>query len=214
MKDFRVTQAKVLLPVQSVAPIRGFLPPSILLVGERLDKATQIVYNGIVAEEFVAQSPTRLVVRIPPSQVGRKLDQLKVVSDVSITRGSAEVVLGIERPLRIAEGIEKLVQSWLLLFLTTPGSDIFSPHSGGGGRALIGTTTDRNHRSAAADLALAVERTRTELVRLQSVTRVPPSEKLLNTVIESVQFDEDTTTLVAQVSIKNMLGETAEVSVR
>jgi len=215
MKDFRVIQAKVLLPIHSLTPIRGFLPVSILISGERLDKTKEVFYNGIQAKEFVIQSPTSLLLRVPPSQVGKRLDSLKIVANAYATRSPAEIVLEVAKPIDSVEGIERLIQSWLLVFFTTPGSDIFSKGSGGGVKSILGHPTDRDQKGAAADLALSVEKTKNELMRIQTSSRyISPRERLLSCNLDSVEFDSETTTLVAQVSIQNSLGEVAEISVR
>lgn len=65
MKDFRIVQAKTLLDIYSIAPIRGFNPPSIVVVGSKLNSVSEILYNGVTADEFFVSSDSRIVVRIP-----------------------------------------------------------------------------------------------------------------------------------------------------
>lgn len=215
MKDFRIVNSKTVLKIISVAPIRNFRPPSIVVVGEKLDLTQEVLFNGVEAEEFVISAPTRLIVRIPPSQVGKPLTDLKALSSVSLTKKDALVSFEITKPAKKIEGIDRLVQSWLMLFMSTPGSDVFDKSSGGGGLALVGRTTNRNGKGVAADLALAVERSTAELRKKQgSDLRVPQSEKLLNCTLDSVEFDPDTTTLSGRVTIQNMLGDAAEVTLR
>lgn len=213
MKDLRIVTAKVILTVYSVSPIRGFLPLSIVAIGKRLDLATEVLYNGVTADEFVVSSSTRLIIRIPPSQVGRAFTDLKVLAPVSAAQQEASLSFGIQRPAKTLSGIDRLVQSWVMVFFTTPGSDVFDPESGGGAKSLIGKTTDRAGKNISADLAMAVERTKQELLRLQSRNQnIPPSEKLLSSSLDTVQFDSDTTVLSARINIQNMLGDAAEVS--
>jgi hypothetical protein len=214
VNDFRIVTAKAILRVFSISPVRGFLPISIVVVGEKLDRTTEVQYNGIQADEFVVATPSRLIVKVPPSQVGKPLKDLKVLSPVSLAKMDAVLSLGVPRPLSKVSGIDRLVQSWVLIFMTTPGSDIFSPTSGGGGSAIIGRSTDRNGKGVTADLSLAVEKTRQELLRLQAQNQtIPPSEKLLSSGLDRVEFDKQSTVLSARVNIQNMLGATAEVSV-
>lgn len=213
MKDFRIVTAKVILPVYSIAPIRGFLPISILVTGQGLDKASEVLYNGISVSEFAVVAPTRLVVKIPASQVGKKFQDIKVLSPVSVAKQDAMLSFGVTTPPKTVSGIDRLVQSWVLIFLTTPGSDIFTPKSGGGAIAIVGRPTDRNGKGIAADLALAIERTKQEILRLQAGNQtVPPSEKLLSSTLDSIQFDRESTVTSARVNIQNMIGNTAEVS--
>ena len=213
MNDLRIITAKVLLPVSMVAPIRGFYPPSLMVIGKDLSTATEIEYNGVLTSEWIVSSPTRLVVRIPPSQVGLRFTGLRVFADIAPSGGKALVEFAVPAPLKKIGGIDRLVQAWLLVFFTTPGSDVFDQSSGGGGRTLIGKSTDRNHRGVAADLALSIDRTKSELLRLQSRTpSIPPEERLLSSDLISIAFDDRTSTLYASVSLKNMVGDAAQLA--
>jgi len=215
MKDFRIVNAKVVLKIFQILPIRGFLPPSIVVIGERLDRTEEVVFNGLQANEFIISSPSRLIVRIPESQVGKELRDLQVLSSVSVTRLPTSITLEISKPPKTVEGIDRLVQAWLMIFYSTPGSDIFDLSSGGGALSMVGRTTSRNGKNVAADMAQSIEKTKNELVRLQTKNpRIPPSERLLSSDLQSVQFDASNTVLSARVSIKNMLSEDAEISIR
>jgi hypothetical protein len=213
MKDFRVVSAKVLLNVSRVVPIRNFLPVSILVVGEQLDKTSEVTYNGIQVEQFIVQAKDRMIVRVPDAQVKRPLRELAVMADVNVAQADAVVTLSLPRPLKMVEGIDRLVQSWMLVFMTTPGSDIFTPNSGGGARSIIGRSTDRAHANVSASLALAIERTKNEILKSQAKTPgLPLSERMLSCTLDRIYFDSKTSVLNAQVSLSNMLGRSAQVS--
>jgi hypothetical protein len=215
MKDFNIVAARVLLNIHSIAPVRGFVPPSIVVLGDKMNLAQEVYYNGVRASEFVVSAANRLVVRIPDSQVGKDFTGIQVSSTVSITRASAALSFELIQPLHQVEGIERLIQSWMMVFFTTPGSDVFDMKSGGGARSIIGKNTNTQGKGVSADLALAIDRTQTELIRLQSKnSKIPLSEKLLSATLGAMSFDDKTTTLLATVELKNMLGEQAEVSVR
>ncbi len=213
MKDFRVVSARIQLKVTSFSPIRGFLPQSILVLGENLNQTSEVRYNGVQAEEFVIQTPSRMIVKVPPSQVGRPFSDLRVLATVNASKKDAVLNLGLDRPLKTVSGIDRLVQNWVMIFMTTPGSSIFAPTSGGGGMSLVGRSTDRSGKGVAADLAMGIEKTKQELFRLQADNQsIPPSERLMTSSLDVVEFDEKTTVLSARVNIQNMLGDVAEVS--
>lgn len=213
MKDFRVISAKALLTVNRIIPIREFLPVSVLVVGERLDLTSEVTYNGIQVDQYIIQAADRMIVRVPESQVMQPLREIAVMANVDVARKDAAVSMAVPRPLKTVEGIERLVQSWLLIFMTTPGSDIFTPDSGGGARSIIGRSTNRDHSNVSASLALAIERTKNELLRVQSKTPgLPLSEKMLSCTLDRIYFDSKTSVLNAQVSLSNMLGRSAQVS--
>ena len=214
MKDLHVVQAKTALKVTSVAPIRGFLPYSIIVLGEDFDYAEDVLYNGVPVDEFVISTSTRLIVRIPTSQIGQPLSSVVVLSPTALAEHDAVISFEIPRLGRLVKGINKLAQEWLLLFMTTPGSDIFNPTYGGGGRAIIGKPSSHGGQSAMAALSLAVDRTREQLVQIQSkYPRIPPDEKLLSATLTDVRFSVDTTTVTAIVDLYSMAGGSASLTV-
>lgn len=215
MKDFSIISARVLLKIFSIAPIRGFNPPSVVVLGEKMNLTQEILYNGIKVQEFVVSAANRLIVRIPESQIGKEFLGIQVFSSVNIARTSAVLSFELSQPFRQVAGIERLIQSWMIVFFTTPGSDVFDTSSGGGVRSIIGKNTNAQGKGVSADLALSIDRTQAELLRLQSKNpRIPLSEKLLSATLSAMNFDSSTSTLLATVALKNMLGEQADVSVR
>jgi hypothetical protein len=214
MKDIRVVTAKVALTVTSVSPVRGFLPPSVIVMGERLNLATEILYNQISVDQYVIQSPNRIVAKIPPTQVGYPLTDFAVLAPVPLAKQDALVTLGISRPIKVVEGIDRLAQNWILVFLSTPGSDIFNPASGGGALSLIGKNDQTIDSSITASFAMAVMNTKSQILKAQATnSRIPPSERLLSCSLLTVKYDRPTTTLKAVVDIKNVLGGSAVVNV-
>jgi phage baseplate assembly protein W len=213
MRDIRVVQAKTALRVTSVSPIRGFLPYSIIVMGEDFQLAEEVLYNGVPADEFVISSTTRLIVKIPDSQVGQPLNSVIVMSPSPTVDHDAVVTLEIPRLGREVSGMNRLVQDWVTIFLTTPGSDIFNPTYGGGARAIIGKPMTHDGKSAMAELSLAVNRTREQLVQIQSkLLRLPPSEKLMSASLTDIRYDDQTTAITAIVDLYNMAGETASLT--
>jgi hypothetical protein len=214
MKDLLVVQAKVVLKTTSIAPIRNFTPPAVVVLGEDLHLTKEILYNNVEVTEFVISSPSRLIVRIPTSQVGKELTSLQALTTSTISRQDSLLSMAIVRPLRTVQGIDKLVQQFTLAMLTTPGSDIFEPYSGGGARAIIGRSANGND-SPAALLSLAVDRTKQQVFRSQAKnSHIPPSERLLSATLSSVEFDAENTAIRGVVDLRSVAGEGALVTVR
>lgn len=213
MKDFKVVSAKTILNVTGVSPVRGFSPPSILVRGDQLDLATEVYFNDVQVGEFVVSGPNRLIVKIPPSQVGLSLNSLRVLSQAMLTKTDSLLSLELPRPLGFVQGLERLVQTFVLVFLTTPGSDIWEPSSGGGATAIIGKNTNYRGKGVAADLVLALDRTKSEIRQFQARMNIPLSEKLLSVDLQSLNFVAEESALNARVALTNMLGDQAEVAV-
>lgn len=213
MKDIKVISTRVLLTVESINPIRGFLPPAIVVVGQNMNLASEIRYNDAIVPELFVVANNRLIARVPDSQIGKPLNSISVFANTRSVGKDTVVSLSAGSPFTTVSGMDRLVQSWIMTFMTTPGTNIFSPSSGGGAQTIIGKTTNRSGDSVSADLAMAVSRTKSEILNSQARGRsIPLSEKLLNCSITSVNFDPTTSVLSATVSIQNMAGQQAEVS--
>jgi hypothetical protein len=215
MRDLRLVSAKSLLAISTVSPIRGFLPPSVIVSGKDLYRATEVEYNDVLVTEFIVAERDRLIVRVPESQVGKDLRTITALAPISVTRTDALLRIGVTTPIQAISGVERLVQAWIILFFSTPGSDIFDRSGGGGAIGIIGKATDRSHKSAAAAMAMAVDKAKSDLIRKQAQSRnVPLDEQLLSSTLDSVTFEPNSSTLRATVSLRNMLGETASVALR
>jgi hypothetical protein len=215
VKDYRIVRAQALLQIFSYAPIRGFSPPSIIVLGKDLNKTTECHINEVTADEFFVQSSNRMIIKIPDSQVGKTINSLAALSEVALTHESASLKFELSKPPRLIEGIDRLIQSWLMIFMSTPGSDIFDLTSGGGGMAIVGRSTDNHGKGVAADLSTSIDKTNNELLRLQAGDRrIPPSERFLSGTLVGMNFDPDTTVLSARVEIRNQLLEGSLVTIR
>lgn len=215
MRDLRVVQARATLRVTSVAPIRNFAPASVVVLGQDFLHAEEVLYNGTQVPEFLIASETRLIARIPEGQIGRALIDIKVLASVPVTNQDAFLDLGLKAPVRTSSGIDRLVQNFLLVLMTTPGSDIFDQDSGGGAQAILGRPTSAGGQSAMADLTVAVDRTRQQVLAAQSKNpKIPLSERLASATITSLSYDDNTTTLSAMIDLRSAAGDSALVNVR
>jgi hypothetical protein len=214
MIDFQIVAAQTSLPVQSVAPIRGFVPLSVVVLGTNLDQTSSVLFNGVESPDFIVVSKSRLIVQVPASQIGKGFTSITALgTSLLASSGTAVLSLQLVNPIKEVSGLSRLVQSFVISFLTTPGSDVFNPSSGGGGNAIIGRTTDKQGTGVAADLANALTRTKNELTQVQAQQpNLPLDEKLLSVNLDSIAFDSSTGALMARVSLSNMLGQNAQVS--
>ena len=210
MIDFRIIRVRSILTVTAYQPLRNFAPPSIMVTGQGLDRTDEVVFNNVPTSEFMVVSSTRLVFKIPTDQVNKPLSMLRVYGLVPGITANGSLSLDAGRALKI-EGSDRLVQSFLLVFMTTPGSDAFSRSSGGGAKSIIGKSTDTSGKVAAADISLCVERTKKELLATQAKDRrIPPSERLLAASVSNVAFNPATTALTATIDLTNALGVSAQ----
>jgi hypothetical protein len=212
MRDYKIVQARTLLRVHSATFIAGFVPRSIMVHGPQMSLASGVLYNGIEVLEYVISTPTSLIVRVPKSQLNEPFRELTVFSTTALTQERAQLTFALGRD-KVVSGMERLVQMFLMLLFTSPGSSIFAKKSGGGFKSIIGVA-NANGKGTASDITMAIERTTTEILRLQARRTIPLEERLLSATLDSLVFDDRAGTAYAKVSLRNSLGESAQVQVR
>lgn len=211
-QDVRIIRYERKVPVDTVARRTDFAYPVLELTGGPFTAVTSVRINGIPSPEYVVMSEKSLLVQTPPSQVNTPLDSLVVISETLVPGTEAPVRMIVGTGGDVAEGMVRLVQNFIRLLLTTPGSDIFRPSAGGNLQALIGSVTDRSGVALRAQVSQAVTRTLTQLLREQSPT-LPPEDRYQSATVLDVQFSPSTATLSVQIRLQNMAGDSADAGV-
>lgn len=211
MIDIKILTIQDLLPVIGVEYAPGVTPLSLLITGERLDQANQVMVNDIEAPQFVVVSPSRLLVQVPTSERASGLRKIAVIANVPAVNRRSLLHFEISSSIRGIAGLEKLVQAFCRLLLQTPGTDRFRPAEGGGLLKIVGRNVAKGDaKNLQASVVGAVSRTRDQLLSRQGANRrIPPDERLLTATAEAVGFDASTTTLSARISLSAVSGQLA-----
>lgn len=211
MIDIKILTIKDLLPIASVEIAAGVSPISLLITGNRLDQASQILINDTEAAEFVVLSANRLLVKIPVSEINNTIRKIAVIANIPSTNRKSILHFEIGSSLKSIKGLEKLVQAFCKLLIQTPGSDRFRPDEGGGILKLVGRNVSKGGvNNLQASVVGAISRTRDQfLARQGSNRKIPSDERLLSAIAESVGFDTSTTTLSARISLSAVSGKIA-----
>jgi hypothetical protein len=189
-------------------------PPVLEIVGEGFDAVAEVRVNGTSTREFVVMSPTRLLVTVPPQYVKTgSVESVSVLLSAGpnpSSEGAALVVLQSSVAGSAVSGFSKLVQSFILLLLTTPGTNLFAPTTGGGLLALAGSTERQGQVRAA--VSLAITETAKQLIRMQATeSRLAASEKLASATILDTRFVAQQATLYISIRITAVDGSTTAV---
>jgi hypothetical protein len=173
--------------VTSIRNAIGVSPRSIIIQGEDFRSVEQVIVDGFVSPFFVAHTPTEMIAEVPEPLRESTINSVSVLSS-SLTmtdRSLVEFTLGTR--IKKVTGSLKLMQTFLRILLRTPGSNKFSPRSGGGMLSLISGNIGKQ---TAADIAVAIQTARQYLINVQTSDRsIPPSERLLSAEIQSINAD-------------------------
>jgi hypothetical protein len=109
------------------------------------------------------------------------------------------------------QGILRLVQLYLKVLFTTPGTDIFLPDIGGGVLQNLGATYGADKTGdVVSNLAIAVSQTTKQIVAIQSRDqRIPRDERLLSARLISASFDRAEGALIGTIGLSSQAGKTA-----
>ena len=116
---------------------------------------------------------------------GLRIDTLQLVD------GTRYLVFNeITKSPKVISGIGKLAQSVEKLLLTTPGTDLFNPDSGGGILGLVGTNIDpAAEKELFSKIQQSIGYVETEILNAQEGANLPLDEQLVSLTLSNVRVD-------------------------
>lgn len=211
--DLQVTYLRDVLPVDSADEIPGMVPRTLDVRGPNFRNVVKIEINEEEAPNFVVMTKHRVLVQVPESQEKEIIRTLAVLSRDFTKTVSSQVKFEFTNHPQKISGLKKLIQTFLLYLLRTPGTDAWYQKSGGGVQKLVGAHFSRsNAGGVTAAFTTAVSRTRSQIISLQaSNPRLTSSEKLGSVTVLSAVFNAQQTALLARVELTSQSGQRAIV---
>jgi len=190
--DLQVIYPQDSVPLSNVRILSGFTPTSVLVEGEDFRAVDEVWINENLAPNWTVLNPHVLVAQVPATQVGRTIASLEVLSNRLVVGPESLLKFKIVRGGRRVGGIMRLVQLFVKVLLTTPGTDIFSPQSGGGLMTKVGQQVSLHDggKEVIGDLVLCCAAATKQIVSVQAKDPTIPSvERLLAANVENAVFD-------------------------
>jgi len=140
------------------------------------------------------------------------LDEFEDFAESGLPPGVRVVLLdSTSNPLK-KQGIFKLMQLFLLTLLKTPGSDMFSPGTGGGLKRLIGRPVSESLiNTRRGEISLAVSQTEDQMWEAQVNGAFPPDERLQSASLREATYDFGTLTWSITMRLVSDAGSAADV---
>ena len=213
--DFQVVfpqEAIHLNQVRVTPPSPLGLPRSVDVIGADFRSVDEVFINDIPSPDFIVFSKTHLQAQLPNvlQSEPKVLDVVVLSRRLTITRRSLLRFRISDTPGRV-QGILRLVQLFVKLLFTTPGSDIFNSRSGGGALDNIGETFGADEGSnLVRDFIIAVDNTSRQIVSVQGRDpRIARDERLLSARVISATFNREQGAIVASVELTSQAGRAA-----
>ena len=189
--------------------VPGVDVPTVELKGNDFRSAETVAINDLPSPEFIIIDRKTIYAQIPEG-----VDAVKTVSVISnnfsTLKPASKVIFRLGDKTQTISGLMKLVQLFIKILLQSPGSDIFSPGTGGGLQEMVGrlTSTKRADRLL-AQITQAIDQTKTQIRRIQMDTPgIPLTERLLNATLLDIRMVQTLDEAHARVQIDNVAGQT------
>ena len=183
--------------------------------GTDFSAVDEVVINEVPSPDVVVINDRQLLAQLP--------DMYQAVPEVrSVTVLSKRFVVSSRSLLRFrigqspgkARGIHRLIQLFVKVLFTTPGTDIFNKQLGGGALKKVGETFGQDEgQNIVTDFVIAVSRTARQILAMQGRDqRSPRDERLLSATVVGAEFDKLQSAYYVKVEIVSQAGTSGIVN--
>lgn len=185
------------------------------VTGEDFRSVDEVRINDISSPDFVVLSKTRLLAQLPETlQENPEITSVQVLSrTLTVTEKSLLRFRIGDTPGKV-QGVLLLLQKFVKLLLSEPGSDIQNRDLGGGALRNVGVTfSSGDGESIKQDFVIAIDRVARQLISIQSRNgRLRRDERLLNATLRGATFDRTEGSLFVVIEVVSQAGSTARVN--
>lgn len=179
------------------------------VTGRDFRAVDEVFINDVLSPDVMILSKTRLIAQLPNSlQLNPDVQTVSVLSrSLTITRKSLLKFRIGDTPGRVS-GLTRLIQLFVKVLLTNPGSDIFNKNFGGGALKNVGSTFGVDEgTSIKADFTIAVDSTVRQIISIQSRNAsIPRDERLLTARVVGVTFNRASSSLFVNIEVLSQDG--------
>lgn len=210
MVDFQVVFPQQVIQLTSVRVIAG-PPPAIVVLGKDFRYVDAVEINNLESPNVVVNSKTQLTAQLPEIVVGGVVESVMVTSRNLTVTPRSMIQFKIGNVASKVSGILRLVQIFLKILLTAPGTDIFSQPVGGDALRNLGRTFGKSQSGTiVSDFVVAVQTTSRQIISIQGRNpAVPRDERLLSASVLSASYSQQELGLFVSVKITSQAGQEA-----
>jgi len=208
--DLQVVYPQQAIILNDVRVLPG--PPRVIdVTGADFRSVDEVFINRIASEDVVILSRTRLVAQVPDSLLSQRVLSVTVLSRRLTLSAKSVLKFRLSKTPGKVSGVLRLVQKFLKILFTTPGSDIFNRQVGGGALRNVGATFGvEEGGDVINNLVIAIDTTSRQIIALQSRNpSLPRSERLLSAKIIRAGFNKEEGAVDIAVEITTQSGTSA-----
>lgn len=209
--DFQVCFPQETVKVNKVRTVPGLAIRTLDISGDDFLAVEDVLMNQVSAPSFIVLGKNRLLAEVPQVLASSTITSVMVLSRKLLISPRSYIRFTIGRTPSKTRGILKLLQLFLKLLLTTPGTDIFAPKSGGGALSHLGQSISTDEGTdIIADFIVSVDSTARQIVQIQGRSQAtPPDERLLSAKVLSAGFNKNETAVIVSIELTSQAGTSA-----
>ena len=201
-----------LTKIRLTPPNNVGLPRGIDVIGQDFRSVDEVLINDMPSPDVLILSKNRLIAQLPDAlQASLSVSSVSVLSrKLTITDRSFIRFRIADVPGKVS-GILRLLQLFLKILFTTPGTDIFSQKTGGAALRNVGQTFGKDDSSdIVTDFIIAVGSTTKQIISLQGRGgALPPDERLLSARVLRAGFNRELGGILASIEVISQAGRAA-----
>lgn len=213
--DFQICFPQELIQLNSVQLLAGSPVRTIDVLGQDFRSVDEVRINDLASPDIIILSKTRLLAQVPPLLANQAISSVSVISNRLAVTSKSLLRFRLGRTTSKVSGILRLVQVFLKILFTTPGSDIFAPRIGAAALKNIGLTFGADQGgNVVSDFIISVSTAQRQIVAIQARdATIPLDERLLSAKVLSAGFNRNEAALVVSVEITSQSGKAALANV-
>lgn len=213
--DFQVVFPQEAVNLTSVRVAEDIPVRTLDITGVDFRSVDEVVINDIVSPSVVVLSRSRLLAQVPVDVLYQQISSVRVTSRKLFLTDRSYIKFQVGRSPSKVSGILRLVQLFLKILFTTPGTDIFTPATGAGALGSIGRTFGRDEGGTiVSDFILGVAATQKQIIAAQGRDpAIPRDERLLAAKVLRANYSKSEAALVVSLELTSQAGRAATANV-
>jgi hypothetical protein len=213
--DFQVVFPQEVVNLSNVRVAPGLAVRTLDILGDDFTSVAQVLINQVQSPSVVILSKTRLLAQVPSQVLLQPISSVQVIASRLIITAKSYITFQIGPQPSKVRGILRLVQLFLKILFTTPGSDIYAPNTGGAALKNIGKTFGQSQTgSIISDFVVAVATTQKQIIAVQSRdSSIPRDERLLSAIVTKSNYSQQSSGLLVTVELTSQAGRAAIANV-
>jgi len=191
MATIQVISIQDVLPITAINNIPGMIPRTVDIRGVDFYSVQDVLLNDQPSPSVVVMSSTQIYAQVPGGEVSNIIKSVSVLSNMFTATDASRINFSFTSTPQKAKGLQLLAQTYLLVLLTSPGSDAWNPSKGGGVQEIVGgAMAKQGAGSAVARFATAANSARSQTIALQARNfQLTDDERLAGAELLSSHFD-------------------------